>query len=141
MLPPLPPSPLTQTLTSIQVHIGTPVEKCRQLNQQALDAGTGGYASELFENLVFRYEEPNGMTRWDSPLYTVPYDDSTPPLEELWDTLVGGKAKAVKPNSATVLAPATEQNYLYELDNLELAERSSRRKWWRSFCRWRGKRD
>jgi protein KTI12 len=29
---------------------------------------------------------------------------------------VGGKAKAVKPNSATVLAPATEQNYLYELD-------------------------
>jgi protein KTI12 len=116
MLPPLPPSPLTQTLTSIQVHIGTPVEKCRQLNQQALDAGTGGYASELFENLVFRYEEPNGMTRWDSPLYTVPYDDSTPPLEELWDTLVGGKAKAVKPNSATVLAPATEQNYLYELD-------------------------
>jgi len=99
-----------------QVHIGTPVDKCRQLNQQALDAGTGGYAPELFENLVFRYEEPNGMTRWDSPLYTVPYDDTTPPLEELWDTLVGGKVKAVKPNSATVLAPATEQNYLYELD-------------------------
>ncbi|KAI4775604.1 chromatin associated protein KTI12 [Aureobasidium sp. EXF-3400] len=105
-----------QRTPSCVVHIGTPVEKCRQLNQLALDAGTGGYAPELFENLVFRYEEPNGMTRWDSPLYTVPFDDSAPPLEELWDTLVGGKVKAVKPNSATVLAPATEQNYLYELD-------------------------
>lgn len=109
--------PASESVTdSLQVHIGTPVEKCREINEKALADETGGYQTDLFENLVFRYEEPNGMTRWDSPLYTVPYDDETPPLEELWDTLVGGKAKAVKPNSATVLAPATEQNYLYELD-------------------------
>jgi protein KTI12 len=100
----------------IKVHIGTPVDKCREMNEKALQAGTGGYQTELFENLVFRYEEPNGMTRWDSPLFTVPYDDETPPLQEIWETMVGAKAKAVKANTATVLAPATEQNYLYELD-------------------------
>lgn len=58
------------------------------------------------------------MTRWDSPLFIVPYDDPTPPLDAIWDAMIGtdGKAPVVKPNSATVLKPATEQNYLYELD-------------------------
>ena len=45
------------------------------------------------------------MTRWDSPLFTVAYDDETPPYEEIWEALVGsdGKAKVVRPNQATVL--------------------------------------
>ncbi|KAK8214720.1 kti12, chromatin associated [Zalaria obscura] len=100
------------------IHIGTPVDKCRELNAAALESGSGGYAPELFENLVFRYEEPNGMTRWDSPLFTVPYDDATPPLDAIWDALIGsdGNVKLVRPNAATVLKPATETNYLYELD-------------------------
>ncbi|KAL1649176.1 kti12, chromatin associated [Diplodia intermedia] len=105
---------------SCVVHVGTSVDKCREINQRLLaDASTdGGYVEEDFENLVFRYEEPNGMTRWDSPLFTVVYDDETPPLEQIWDAMVGndGKAKVVRPNAATVLKPATEQNYLYELD-------------------------
>ena len=80
--------------------------------------GTGGYESDLFDNLVFRYEEPNGMTRWDSPLFAVLHDDDTPPLEAIWEAMIGsdGKAPVVKPNLATVLKPAPEQNYLYELD-------------------------
>ncbi|KAI9717608.1 MAG: hypothetical protein M1812_004553 [Candelaria pacifica] len=58
------------------------------------------------------------MTRWDSPLFTVLYDDEKPPLEEIWDAMVGseGSAKVVKPNQATVLKPAPESDYLYELD-------------------------
>lgn len=104
------------------VHVGTPVDRCREINQRLLaDPNTdGGYVEEDFENLVFRYEEPNGMTRWDSPLFTVVYDDETPPLEQIWDAMVGndGKAKVVRPNAATVLKPATEQNYLYELDKI-----------------------
>ena len=45
------------------------------------------------------------MARWDSPLFTVPYDDETPPFDAIWEAMVGseGKAKAVKPNQATVL--------------------------------------
>jgi len=100
------------------VHVGTPADKCRELNETALGDGTGGYEHEVFENLVFRYEEPNGMSRWDAPLFTVPYDDPEPPYEAIWEAIVGsnGTAKAVRPNAATVLKPATEQNYLYELD-------------------------
>lgn len=103
---------------SCVVHVGTPDEKCRELNNEALKGDTGGYEPEIFENLVFRYEEPNGMSRWDAPLFTVPYDDVDPPYEAIWEAMIGsdGKSKVVRPNAATVLKPPSEQNYLYELD-------------------------
>ena len=58
------------------------------------------------------------MSRWDAPLFTVAFDDAEPPGEAVWEALVGsdGKAKVVRPNAATVLKPAAEQDYLYELD-------------------------
>ncbi|KAF2405042.1 chromatin associated protein KTI12 [Trichodelitschia bisporula] len=103
----------------VEVHIGTPIDTCRENNLRAreVDPATA-YADEVFDNLVFRYEEPNGMTRWDSPLFTVLYDDPAPPGEAIWDALVGndGRVKMVRPNAATVLRPATQQDYLYELD-------------------------
>ena len=68
----------------------------------------GGYAPDVFENLVFRYEEPNGMARWDSPLFTVLFEDEAPPFEKIWDAMIGdeGKGKIVKPNLATVTVSA-----------------------------------
>ena len=65
----------------------------------------GGYEEDIFENLVVRYEEPNGMTRWDSPLFTVLFEDERPPNEAIWEAMVGsdGKGKVVRPNLATVL--------------------------------------
>jgi len=108
---------------SCVVHVGTPAAKCRELNSLALAAGRedeeGGYEAEVFENLIFRYEEPNGMNRWDAPLFTVPFEDAEPPCAEIWAAMVGSggkKAVAVRPNAATVLKPAAEQGYLYELD-------------------------
>lgn len=123
-------------LTVLELHVGTPAERCRQNNKQLLANKDvdGGYEEEDFENLIFRYEEPNGMTRWDSPLFIVVEEDETPPNDQIWEAMVGsdGKMKVVKPNLATVLVrlsqalqyifsdnqqkPATEQNYLYELD-------------------------
>ena len=86
------------SLTVQEVHIGTPADKCREISN-------AGYNEEDFENLIFRYEEPNGMTRWDSPLFTVLDEDETPPFENIWEALVGndGKVKLVRPNNATVL--------------------------------------
>ncbi|KAL8910244.1 MAG: hypothetical protein Q9171_004445 [Xanthocarpia ochracea] len=105
---------------SCVVHIGTPIEKCKDVNKELLNDPDrdGGYPNDIFENLVYRYEEPNGMTRWDSPLFTVPYDDVTPPCEDIWNALIGneGELKRVKPNLATVMKPAAESDYLYELD-------------------------
>lgn len=81
---------------------------------RALETGSegGGYAVDIFDNLVYRYEEPNGMTRWDSPLFTVPYDDEAPPCQDIWDAIVGseGRAKIVKPNLATVLVNCDSSN-------------------------------
>ena len=92
---------------SLEVHVGTPIEKCREINLRALESGSteDGYATDIFDNLVYRYEEPNGMTRWDSPLFTIPYDDDTLPYQDIWDAMVGsnGSVKTVKPNLATVM--------------------------------------
>ncbi|KAI9866076.1 MAG: hypothetical protein M1813_001637 [Trichoglossum hirsutum] len=113
-------TPSCVVLKTPEVHIGTPIIACRENNSRLLGSPEtdGGYPEDIFENLVFRYEEPNGMTRWDSPLFTVLYNDDAPPLEAIWEAIVGkeGEAKVVKPNAATVLKPAAESNYLYELD-------------------------
>lgn len=81
---------------------------------RALETGSegGGYAVDIFDNLVYRYEEPNGMTRWDSPLFTVPYDDEAPPCQDIWDAIIGseGRAKTVKPNLATVMVKCNSSN-------------------------------
>jgi tRNA uridine 5-carbamoylmethylation protein Kti12 len=99
-----------------EVHIGTPVEKCREINKKLLaDKDTdGGYVEEDFENLIFRYEEPNGMTRWDSPLFTVLDEDETPPFDQIWEAMVGsdGKRKVVRQNLATVLVSDIHSNHL-----------------------------
>jgi protein KTI12 len=47
-----------------------------------------------------RYEEPNSMARWDSPLYTVPWSDESAPAQEIWETVTAG-AKA--PSNVAVL--------------------------------------
>jgi tRNA uridine 5-carbamoylmethylation protein Kti12 len=94
------------------VHVGTPADKCREINTRLLadKENDGGYEEEDFENLIFRYEEPNGMTRWDSPLFTVLDEDETPPFDQIWEAMVGsdGKMKVVRPNQATVLVCITE---------------------------------
>ena len=108
----LSPCSLYMKLTTQEIHIGTPIAKCRELNDVALAAqgggdagGGGGYEPDIFDNLIYRYEEPNGMTRWDSPLFTVPFEDEHPPYEAIWDAVIGreGKARVVKPNMATAL--------------------------------------
>jgi protein KTI12 len=99
------------TLKIPEVHIGTPITTCREMNNRLLanPETDGGYPDDVFENLVFRYEEPNGMTRWDSPLFTVLFSDDVPPLEAIWEAMIGkeGEAKVVKPNAATVLVSST----------------------------------
>lgn len=92
---------------SLEVHVGTPIDRCREFNTRNLenDNKKSGYPVDIFDNLVYRYEEPNGMARWDSPLFTVLYDDETPPSQDIWDAMVGseGKARTAKPNLATVI--------------------------------------
>jgi protein KTI12 len=113
--------------THCVVHVGTPVEQARKVNEERLERGEGewqeeelGYERSCWENLVYRYEEPNAFARWDSPLFTVLWDDEMPPCEAIWEALVGSDAeggkKVVTPNQATVLKAPSSEGYLYELD-------------------------
>lgn len=124
--PPSLPSPhgVHVKLTRPEVHVAAPVDVCRGNNSSTSSSSAGNgdndtkdgpnYPEDVFDNLVFRFEEPNGMARWDSPLFTVPHVDATPDLLGIWDAVARG-AKVV-PNHATVLKPPAENDYLYELD-------------------------
>lgn len=113
------------------VHVGASKDQARKANEVRLAArGNAGaeeqsqdkeepYDPETWENLVFRFEEPNGMNRWDSPLFTVPYDDESAPGEEIWDAVIEPKGKgAVKPHAATLLPKMREEGYLHELERV-----------------------
>lgn len=108
------------------VHVGTPKEKALEINQERLTRRAAGeqlgedeaYEPATWENLVFRYEEPNGMSRWDSPLFTVLFDDDLPPCEAIWDALIGSSDSkpVVRPNAATISKPTIGEGFLHQLD-------------------------
>ncbi|PCD40408.1 hypothetical protein FGRA07_01679 [Fusarium graminearum] len=82
---------------------------------------TEPYEPDNWDNLVFRYEEPNPMTRWDSPLFTLIWEDdeaqTTKVFSDLWDTIAGEARKVVRPNQATIQRGREESgDYLYILD-------------------------
>lgn len=119
------------------LHVGLTADKAREVNEARLErqnvspseplGGEEGikeedkaYEKENWENLVFRYEEPNPMVRWDSPLFTVVWEDEKVPGDAIWDAIIGddseGKRKIVKPNAATVAKVHSSEGFLYELD-------------------------
>jgi len=79
-------------------------------------AGIGGdgeedpYDATVWEELVYRFEEPNPMARWDSPLFSVPWDDAEPPHALIWEEVVEGRRGKVKTNLATVLVGTHTHN-------------------------------
>ncbi|KAI1360643.1 chromatin associated protein KTI12 [Xylaria arbuscula] len=95
-------------------------EEARKSGNDA-DEAEGAYEPANWENLVFRYEEPNPMTRWDSPLFTLIWEDGEDQtrqvFDSLWEAIAGETRKIVKPNQATVQRSRdTDGDYLYVLD-------------------------
>ncbi|KAG6037245.1 hypothetical protein E4U41_005251 [Claviceps citrina] len=85
------------------------------------EAGAEPYSRSNWDNLVFRYEEPNPMTRWDSPLFAVLWDDSEAQVrrtfDDLWDAMAGESRKIVKPNQSTIQRGRDASgDYLYVLE-------------------------
>lgn len=62
-----------------------------------------------FDNLIMRFEEPSSMVRWDSPLFTIPWDEE-PPFSAIWDSITTG-AKA-PPTAAVAVVPQPPANSL-----------------------------
>ncbi|KAI8957122.1 chromatin associated protein KTI12 [Daldinia sp. FL1419] len=126
---------------SCVLQIGCTKEKAKEVNEERLQRRSNGtdsagdkeknvegqedeegpYEPENWENLVFRYEEPNPMTRWDSPLFTLIWEDGEEQAKQvfdsMWDTIAGEARKLVRPNQATVQRTRdTGGDYLYVLD-------------------------
>lgn len=100
---------------SCVIHVGAPEELCKEWNKARPE--TEQWPESLMDALIFRYEEPNGMSRWDSPLFTLPYADDDVPTDDIWNALI---KKAKPPNQATVLKAAPPTNYLTELDRVTM---------------------
>ncbi|OTB08399.1 hypothetical protein M426DRAFT_317021 [Hypoxylon sp. CI-4A] len=116
------------------LQIGVSKEKAKEVNDERLrqrqegsdvkdekEQEDGPYEPENWENLVFRYEEPNAMTRWDSPLFTLIWEDGEEQVKQvfdsMWDAIAGEARKIVKPNQATVQRSRDAGgDYLYILD-------------------------
>ncbi|KAK4146375.1 chromatin associated protein KTI12 [Dichotomopilus funicola] len=88
------------------------------------------YTPSNWENLVFRYEEPNPMTRWDSPLFTLIWEDDDAQTQQvfdkIWDTIAGDNRKAVKPNQSTVQRdkdPGGDYLYILERETQDIVKR------------------
>lgn len=115
------------------VYTGIPVNKAKEWNTSR---NTEGYDDTVyvrwmitihthtywltarFDELVSRYEEPEEKNRWDSPLFTIIYDDKEIPGDKLWDAVI--LKKAPPPNKSTVSKPVSSTNYVYELDKATL---------------------
>jgi len=119
--------------TNALLQIGCSVDRAREVNEarpaergERTTTGADGdegeaYEPSSWENLVFRYEEPNAMNRWDSPLFTLIWEDDEARTKEvfdaLWEAIAGEARKAVKPNKAAVQRGSNAGgDYLYVLD-------------------------
>lgn len=114
------------------LQIGCAVDRAKQVNQERLerqsDSSTEAVSQEPeayqpsnWENLVFRYEEPNPMTRWDSPLFTIIWEDDEAQVNQtfdsMWDTIAGEGRKIIRPNQSTEQrGHDASGDYLYILD-------------------------
>ena len=81
-------------------------DQAKAVNEKRLqDGDDAAYAPGNWDNLVFRYEEPNPMTRWDSPLFALLWEDDDTQtgrtFAEIWDAMAGETRKTIRPNQST----------------------------------------
>ncbi|GCB19735.1 protein kti12 [Aspergillus awamori] len=135
--------------TCCVVHVGTPIDQCVANNEARLrrQQGTDNsnednsnpnaeatpstteptsdqedpYPPELLNNLIFRYEEPSIHSRWDKPLFTVPWTDASPPIAEIWTALTG----IPHPSATTTPEPASISNLTSALNTTSLPSAAS----------------
>ncbi|CAP92625.1 Pc13g15560 [Penicillium rubens Wisconsin 54-1255] len=66
------------------------------------------YPPELLNNLIFRYEEPSTHSRWDKPLFTVPWDDPEPPVADIFAALTGVVLPSTEAPTETAIPRLTD---------------------------------
>jgi len=89
---------------------------CREWNAARSDGRA--YTPATLENLFLRFEEPSSMARWDSPLFTVPWNEHVP-AAEIADAILSGTVKP--PNSGTLAAAKAPSDALHVLEQTSAA--------------------
>lgn len=123
----------------LSVHVHAPPQVCKHWNQKRREeqGQDASYDDETLDSLLMRFEEPNAMTRWDSPLIIVPTillppSDAEPsispptiddtrisvepvPFDDIWDAATKGSVN----KAPEVVAPtrSTTANYLSILES------------------------
>ncbi|KAL6947181.1 hypothetical protein ACO0QE_002056 [Hanseniaspora vineae] len=115
------------------------------MNPNAKDHGQ--WPEKLYTELIQRYEEPNpSSNRWDTPYFAVLLGEDKIDIDDLfmklYPQLVSAQAKDVhqqnmlnklrqstKPNSATIMNPASQSNYLTMLDQITTKVLQNLNKW------------
>lgn len=101
------------------VKVGGPTADQQRTTNEAEDDAEP-YEPANWENLVFRYEEPNPMTRWDSPLFTLIWEDdearATQVFDGIWDAIAGEGKKVYRPKATVHRDKDYGGDYLYMLE-------------------------
>ncbi|VDM46749.1 unnamed protein product [Toxocara canis] len=89
------------------------------------------YEEGKIDDILMRFEQPNGKNRWDSPLFTIHIGNDEHesgnleadgprskriPFEAIFSSLV--KGKALSANLSTQSAPLAASNFLHDLDRI-----------------------
>ncbi|KAG1807241.1 chromatin associated protein KTI12 [Suillus variegatus] len=92
-------------------------DQCQKWNDEPGD--DKGYKPQTLDALIQRFEEPSSMVRWDAPLFAIPWDDPTPPLERISDAVTPGIVKP--PNVDTQIIPKAPTDALRTLEHTTAA--------------------
>ncbi|GJP32545.1 hypothetical protein CLOM_g17171 [Closterium sp. NIES-68] len=113
------------------VHCDVAAETAREWNERRREAGEPCYSPHVLDDLLGRFERPEGRNRWDSPLFEVhpASDQAAEEAEgmtgEVVALLVGGRGaasgqgragRALQPTVATQTATHSDANVLYVMD-------------------------
>ncbi|KAG8967866.1 hypothetical protein FRC03_009153 [Tulasnella sp. 419] len=97
-----------------QVYVVAPPDECKKWNTEK--DPNFAYSSTTLDNLLQRFEEPNSMARWDSPLFTIPWTDESIPGSAIWDTIMSGNT--AQPNAAVIQTVKPPTDALQTLENV-----------------------
>jgi len=86
-------------------------DMCRERNMQREESSQ--YVPSTFDNLIMRFEEPSSMVRWDSPLFTIPWDEQVP-VDDIWKAIISGEKRP--PNQAVAVLSKAPTDALQTLE-------------------------
>ncbi|PWN28644.1 chromatin associated protein KTI12, partial [Jaminaea rosea] len=117
-------------MACISVFVTASGEQCVRWNEKRRRIGSDCYDAATLAEMLQRFEEPNAMTRWDSPLFIIPSEPRAssssdeasldewedPPYDALWEALASKKSFSKAPPVVTHNR-ATSTNYLSVLES------------------------